>query len=128
MRVNAMMRDQLSVSRGGDSVQQHRRSRPPGSQGASPRSVVQCPWQASKQVLPMAGARELVCCVCVVSVSRALRPSKLAAMACCHAAMQPCLGQACQVCPAKVCIATFGGFLTFAQPRNIEPSGWRIDQ
>lgn len=58
--------------------------------------------------------------VCAVSVSRALRPSKLAAMQ----PMQPCLGQACQVCPAKVCIATFGGFLTFAQPRNIEPSGW----
>lgn len=32
---------------------------------------MQCPWQASKQVVPMAGARDLVLCV---SVSQGLRP------------------------------------------------------
>lgn len=39
--------------------------------------MTQCPWKASKQVLSMVGARELVLCV---SVSQALRPSKHAAM------------------------------------------------
>lgn len=55
----------------------------------------------------MAGARELVLCV---SVSQGLRP------------LQPCS----QIRPGlsgKVCIATFGCCLTFAQTRNIEPSG-----
>lgn len=107
--VNAMVRDQLTVSRGGDPVQQHSRSRPPGPLGAAHAQRCSAPARLRNRFSRWLGPVNW-CCVCPCR-----KPSGPQALQSCSHARHALSG--------KVCIATFGGFLTFAQTRNIEPSG-----
>ncbi|KAG8160954.1 hypothetical protein KVR01_009218 [Diaporthe batatas] len=70
---------------------------------------MRCPWQASKQVHPLAGGRELVLCPSMQ------KPGGRVCQVC----------QVCRVCLWKVCIATFGMLLTFRASRKHGAVGTR---
>lgn len=107
-----MVRDQLSVSRGGDRCNNSTgRSRPPGPCGKPTLSGAVAPGRLRNRCVQWLRTVSLVVLVCV----RVAKPTGPSTMQPCVPCV-PCSSQLCQICPGlprKVCIATIGVPLDF---------------